>query len=104
MLGNYLDNALTHGRPPVEIRATERDEVVEIRVSDCGPGVPESFVPRLFDRFARVAAPGSAHRQEGTGLGLWIVATFATANGGAAWYEPGPRSAFCLRLPIARVA
>jgi signal transduction histidine kinase len=102
MLGNYLDNALTYAGPPVEIQAAERDGCAEIWVTDHGPGVPASFIPHLFERFAR--APETEHKTEGTGLGLWIVRAFAHANSGDAWYEPGRTggASFCLRLPLAQ--
>jgi signal transduction histidine kinase len=102
MLANYLDNALNHGDPPIKISASRQEGSAEIRVTDHGPGVPASFAPHLFERFAR--APG-ARRAEGTGLGLWIVRSFALANGGDAWFEPaeGGGSCFCLRLPLASV-
>jgi signal transduction histidine kinase len=102
MLANYLDNALAYASPPMEVRASERNGRVEIRVVDHGPGVPASFAPELFERFTR--APATGQRTEGTGLGLWIVRTLAQANGGAAWYEPGngAGSVFCLDLPLAR--
>lgn len=102
MLANYLDNALAYGSPPIEVQAAERDDRAEIRVSDHGPGVPRSFEPHLFERFTR--APGTGQKAEGTGLGLWIVRTFAHANGGTAWHEPGDGegSTFCLSLPLAR--
>jgi signal transduction histidine kinase len=102
MLANYLDNALTYAGPPVEIQAAEREGCAEIRVTDHGPGVPASFIPHLFERFAR--APETEHKAEGTGLGLWIVRAFAHANSGDAWYEPNRTggSSFCLRLPLAQ--
>ena len=104
MLGNYLDNAMAYASPPIEIRAAARDGWTEIRVTDHGPGVPSSFVPHLFEHFTR--APETEHAAEGTGLGLWIVRTFAQANGGDAWYEPaeGGGSSFCLRLPAKSAA
>jgi len=104
MLANYLDNALTYAGPPVEIQAAEREGCAEIRVTDHGPGVPASFIPHLFERFAR--APETEHKAEGTGLGLWIVRAFAHANGGDAWHEPSRTggSSFCLRLPLAQAS
>jgi signal transduction histidine kinase len=101
MLANYLDNALTYAGPPIEIRAAEQEGYAEIRVTDHGPGVPASFIPHLFERFAR--APETEQKAEGTGLGLWIVRTFARANSGDAWYQPSSTggACFCLRLPLA---
>jgi signal transduction histidine kinase len=100
MLANYVDNALTYGKPPVEIAATEEDRWAVIAVTDHGPGVPRSFEPLLFERFAR--APDAERKAAGIGLGLWIVRTLAKANGGDAWYEPrdGGGSRFVLRLPV----
>jgi signal transduction histidine kinase len=104
MLINYLDNALTHGSPPLDVRVAERDGWIEVRVFDDGPGVPEDFRPRLFERFSR--GPGAARQAEGSGLGLWIVRGLARANGGDAFYEPGESGGACfgLRLPRAQSA
>ena len=98
ILVNYLENAFAYGSPPIDVRAAERDGWIEIRVQDNGPGVPEEFVPRLFERFTR--DPSVERRTEGTGLGLWIVRSLARANGGEAHYEPGDRrgACFCVRL------
>lgn len=97
MLDNYLENAFTHGRPPVEIRATKQAHWIDIRVYDGGPGVPEEFLPLLFQRFSR--GPAGARRTEGSGLGLWIVRSLARANGGEARYESaGGEHCFSLRL------
>jgi signal transduction histidine kinase len=98
MLTNYLENAVTHGRPPIEVRATEESGWVEVRVCDRGPGVPDEFIPRLFERFSR--EPRTRQQTEGTGLGLWIVRSLARATGGDAWYEPSDAggACFCLRL------
>jgi signal transduction histidine kinase len=101
MLVNYFDNAAKYGQPPVSVVATRKGEDAEIRVHDAGDGVPEEFIPHLFEKFTQ-AEPSSTRRAGGTGLGLAIVATLAALDGGAAWYEPedpaGP--CFVLRLPI----
>ncbi|MET8053547.1 HAMP domain-containing sensor histidine kinase [Streptosporangium sp. NPDC005286] len=98
MLENYLENAFAYGRPPIEVSAFGRPGWVQVRVCDRGAGVPEDFVPRLFERFSR--APAVEQETEGTGLGLWIVRSLAQGNGGDAWYEPGKDggACFCLRL------
>ena len=98
IVANLVRNAIRHGAPPIRVSALAGDDQVEIRVSDDGPGVPEEFVPRLFDRFARA---GGAH--QGAGLGLSIVAELAHLNGGSAHYEPRPPghpgATFMVRLP-----
>jgi len=102
ILTNYIDNAVKYGTAPIRIDTVENEGWVEIRVIDDGPGVPESFVPRLFEKFARADSDGTSG-VSGTGLGLSIVRGLARANGGDAWYElASPRGAcFAFRLPRA---
>jgi signal transduction histidine kinase len=102
ILINYVSNALKYGRPPVVVVADPDadDGQVVITVSDDGPGVPERFVPQLFDKFSQ-ASRGASRTAAGTGLGLAIVRQLVEAQGGAAWYEPGPQGGarFSVRLP-----
>lgn len=103
MIGNYLENAFNYGAPPIEVRASRSGDWVEVRVVDHGPGVPEQFRSRLFERFARADKRQSKSLQ-GTGLGLTIVQGLARACGGDAWFEPSPAGAtFALRLPAAAI-
>ncbi|MDR7279041.1 sensor histidine kinase [Catenuloplanes atrovinosus] len=100
MLVNLIGNGLKYGEPPILVRALATGGGVEIEVSDSGEGVPEDFVPHLFDRFAR-ASSGVAPTKKGTGLGLYIVAQLAVANSGNVTYRPHQPSgaSFVLRLP-----
>lgn len=102
ILVNFVGNALKYGVPPVAVEARGHHEWIEIRVRDCGSGVPEEFRPRLFGKFARSDA-ARASSVAGTGLGLSIVRGLARANGGDVWYEPNvPQgSVFGVRLPVA---
>jgi signal transduction histidine kinase len=54
----YVDNALKYGRAPVVITSSIVDGFVELRVCDDGDGVPEEFVPFLFEKFSQ-ASTGS---------------------------------------------
>jgi signal transduction histidine kinase len=66
--------------------------------------VPDEFVPRLFDRYAR-ATTGVAPTKKGTGLGLFIVRELAGANGGGVTYRKRSGGAcFVLSLPGASSA
>jgi signal transduction histidine kinase len=80
-IGSVVDNALRYGAGTVTIAATHRGEVVEIVVRDEGPGFPEQFLDRAFERFSRAS---SSRRDGGSGLGLAIVRTVARAHGGEA--------------------
>jgi signal transduction histidine kinase len=99
ILRNCVENALRHGAPPVEIDVRDAGASIELRVRDGGEGVPETFVPHLFEKFAR--ADPRPRTTSGSGLGLPIVRSLAEINGGEAWYEPGDPSGACfaVRLP-----
>jgi PAS domain S-box-containing protein len=59
-LDNLLDNAVRHGSPPLTVVGHADDDEVVLRVSDCGPGVPDDLVPRLFSRHATNGAAGGS--------------------------------------------
>lgn len=82
-LDNLVTNAIRYGTGTIEVgaRALEDDAGVELWVSDEGEGMPASFLPRAFERFARVDASRSTG---GTGLGLAIVAEVAALHGATA--------------------
>lgn len=74
---------------------------VRLWVEDDGPGVAPDQAPRIFDRFVK-----GAHRPEGSGLGLSIVAAIADAHGGRARLAPtsGRGARFEIVLPLTRPA
>jgi two-component system OmpR family sensor kinase len=107
-LGNLVDNALAHGLGPVVLHALPRDGVVELHVEDEGPGFPDDFRERAFDRFSRAdqarGHEGGAHG--GTGLGLSIVDLIARAHGVRAGLRNRPEGGadVWLEVPRARLA
>ncbi|MFI5915734.1 sensor histidine kinase [Dactylosporangium sp. NPDC051541] len=82
-----LGNATKYGAPPIEIVVVNGEDEIRVEVCDGGEGLPESFVPHLFDRFAR-AVTGVATTKPGTGLGLYLVARLAGAGGLRIAYTP----------------
>jgi two-component system phosphate regulon sensor histidine kinase PhoR len=99
---NLVENAVNYSPYQAEIRvgADRREGAVDITVSDNGPGIPESDLTRIFERFYRVdkarARPG------GTGLGLAIVRHLVELHGGNVKAEnrkPGGGATFTVTLP-----
>ena len=77
-IGNLLDNAAKWSPPEGEVEVAVHGG--EVTVRDRGPGIAESDLPYVFDRFYR--AP-SARGMPGSGLGLAIVRRVAEAHGGS---------------------
>jgi signal transduction histidine kinase len=97
-VGNLVDNALRYGAGEVRLSASTADGRVTLTVSDRGPGFPQGFAGRAFERFARA----EDHRGDGgAGLGLSIVEVIAQAHGGRAGVENrhGGGAATWLELP-----
>jgi two-component system sensor kinase FixL len=68
--------------------------MVEISVSDSGPGVASDFADRLFQPFATT-------KIQGMGVGLSISKTIIEAHGGRIWFQPTPGggATFVIALP-----
>ncbi|MDB5364781.1 MAG: histidine kinase [Rhodospirillales bacterium] len=81
-LENLVENAVGFARQHVELVVKVLDGRIEVCVSDDGPGVQPSDLPRIFDRYfsKREGARAEGGNQ---GLGLWIVKRNAEALGGA---------------------
>ncbi|HYF25571.1 MAG TPA: ATP-binding protein [Baekduia sp.] len=94
-LGNLVDNALRHGAGPVVLTAEARDGRAVLRVTDTGPGFPDGFAERAFERFSRA---DTARSRGGAGLGLAIVALIAEAHGGGATARTRPEGGAELAL------
>ncbi len=80
---NLLDNAIKYGLPGVQVSISARadGEQTVIEVTDNGPGIEPSHLPRIFERFYRTDKARSRDLG-GTGLGLAIVKHIAAALGG----------------------
>jgi len=91
VLQNLISNAVKYspggGRLNVSVVPSEElaDEIL-FSVSDEGLGIPQEYLGRLFQKYARVDS-GEAGKIKGTGLGLWICREIIKAHGGKIWVE-----------------
>lgn len=103
LLINLIENAVKYNKPggAVTVRAVRHSALCELTVSDTGIGIPPASIPRIFERFYRVA-PGRARTTGGTGLGLAIVKHIVSQLGGSVSVQstPGEGTTFRVRLPI----
>ncbi len=100
VLSNLVVNALRytkHGE--IKIIVQPRGNSVAVSVSDTGSGIPQEYLPHIFDKFVQV--PGAA--TGGAGLGLAISKLIVEAHGGqiSVQSERGKGSTFTFTLPIA---
>jgi two-component system sensor histidine kinase MprB len=95
-VANLLDNAVkwSPAGACVEVGVTDRGTVT---VRDHGPGIADSDVPHVFDRFYRAPA---ARGLPGSGLGLAIVRQVAEAHGGRVTAERAEGGGTRLRLDL----
>ena len=103
VLGNFLSNAVKFTPEGGEIRlhSSLRGTKVRISVTDQGPGIPEAFRSRVFEKFAQADASDS-RQKSGTGLGLAITKELIERMGGTVGFDcvPGQGTTFWCELPI----
>jgi two-component system sensor histidine kinase VicK len=105
VLVNLLTNAVEYcpDGSAIVISASRVGDEVELAVSDNGPGIPDSQLEHIFDRFTRGDA-GLTQRVGGTGLGLAIAKSLVELHGGAIGVSSreGAGSTFRVVLPAIR--
>ena len=84
---NIVSNAAKYAKTDVEISAVKTDKGAEIVFRDFGKGIPDEEIPFIFDKFYR----GShTEKENGAGLGLYIVKYVVTQSGGNVYAENLP--------------
>lgn len=104
VLSNLVGNAATHGEitRPISVTLEATDEWTFIAVHNFGKPIDPSFMPQVFNSFARSEKPHG--RSAGLGLGLYISERIIHAHGGrltvTSAADEGTR--FTISLPRAR--
>ena len=111
VIRGLIDNAIkyTPEGGHITVSAEDVDDMMTISVSDTGKGIPETDLPRIFDKFYRASSeaeagpagsPGTA--APGVGLGLYLAQYIASQLDGQIRVEskPGMGTTFNVILPL----
>lgn len=104
-LSNLQSNAIKYSPANGQVTMTitqPKEGVLCVAVQDQGPGIPESFQSRIFEKFAQ-ADTSDTRKKGGTGLGLAITKQLMERMQGSIGFisEAGQGSCFWLTLPAA---
>lgn len=82
ILENLINNAVKYAPDsPVKVKIYSAPNGIITEVSDHGPGIPEKYQAKIFDRFFRI--PESGTSVHGSGLGLFICKQIVQAHNGS---------------------
>ncbi|MGH8804633.1 MAG: PAS domain S-box protein, partial [Polaromonas sp.] len=102
VLTNLLSNAVKFSPPEsaVEVKVSRAAQGVRVEVADHGPGIPEEFRGRIFQKFSQADA-SDTRQKGGTGLGLSISRALIEKMGGQIGFsgEAGAGTTFFFELP-----
>jgi signal transduction histidine kinase/HAMP domain-containing protein len=104
ILTNLINNAIKftdEGHVRVSARLSADADTLEFLVEDTGPGIPNSLLPFIFDKFRQIDS-ATTRNYGGAGLGLYIVKNFVDLLGGTidAHSKVGEGSVFTVRLAL----
>ena len=108
LIASLVDNARTHGASRVTVTVDRRSDLVPmvevgerpetalfVTVSDDGPGIPEGFVTRVFEKFEKSSF------SSGTGLGLYLARLMIEALQGSLGVQSSPEGTrFQVAIPV----
>jgi two-component system, OmpR family, sensor histidine kinase CiaH len=79
LINNLLENAIKYSPKEAAITASlqKKDETVELRIADGGPGIPDEEKKKVFEKFYRIGNEAT-RKTQGTGLGLYLCRRIAS--------------------------
>ena len=98
---NIINNAFqavqNEKNPIISVSTKQLNEHIEIRITDNGPGIPDSIKDKIFQPFFTTKPTG-----QGTGLGLSLAYDIVKAHGGKLKMDTkeGEGSEFIIQLPV----
>jgi len=103
LIGNAIKFTPEIGR--ILVRSQLKDGVVEVLVSDTGPGIPPEEQEAIFERYWQ-GSTAQGNAQPGYGIGLALCREYVNVMNGRLWVEsiPGRGASFFLHLPLKAAA
>ena len=101
VLINLVNNAIKNTQTGSEIRITSEqvDQLIEVRVVDNGPGIPDSMKPHIFEMFY-TGQNGVSDGRRGVGLGLALCKSIVEAHGGTITLTDNVPSGCCFTFSL----
>ena len=100
VLSNLVSNALRYVKDKgcITLKAQKIGNNIHLSVHDDGPGIPEKYQLKIFQKFVQVKGQEAG----GSGLGLAICKEIVRAHGGTIWVESskGNGSTFTFAIPV----
>jgi signal transduction histidine kinase len=102
LVGNAIKFSPEQGQILIEARRPEAAEVLEVSITDSGPGISKADIPKLFNKFQQLGERTSGDLS-GTGLGLVISKEIVELHKGRIWVDPEVQDGarFVFTLPVA---
>lgn len=100
VIDNLSSNAIKFSpkNSTISIELEDRDDIIQIRIKDSGPGIPLDLQPQIFQKYVRQVSSDTA---SGTGLGLYTAKYIIELHKGRIWFKskPGFGTTFYFSLP-----
>ena len=102
--GNIVSNAVRfakNGNITIRTKSDVEQKLIEIKIIDDGPGIPEEIMPILFSKFVTK----TQENERGTGLGLFITKSIIESHNGSVradnnLADGGKGATFTVTLPM----